>query len=389
MATIIDGDKLIPYMRGMLIGYLIEREFSHDEAYVIADAVRRALSKRKTIPKEEIVDLINEIIIKSHGTERIFGDLVFWQRQTFNITVEGKKGSRPFSKELFSHSIQASGLPPDKSYQLARLVETMLRDQRRESIMHLELEEVATKMLATHHGKAYAERYKVLRVRTDIDRPLIVLLGGASGVGKTTLAVGLANILNIPRVVSTDDIRQIMRLMFSPELMPALYASSYTVSDMLLTDSLDSEPVITGFRAQAKLINVGVQAILDRAVSENTSMIIDGVHLLPDLIELEQYKDSVFLIPIGLVAGDQDMYEDRFAKREQEAPVRNKHKYLAHLEKILKIQQHILDVCTAGNVPVIDTTMVEDGVSMAAMVVAEYLQEHSIIRTVLEDRKKN
>jgi 2-phosphoglycerate kinase len=388
LATIVDGDKLIPYMRGMLVGYLIEREFSHDEAYKIADTVREVLGKQKTVSKEEIVELISRLIIKVHGTERPFGDLVFWQRRPSSISVERQKGVRPFSKEVLSHSIQASGLPPDQSYQLARRVETLLMDGRREGITHRELERIAARMLADHHGQAYAERYKVWRTWGDVDRPLIVLIGGASGVGKTTLAVGLANVLDIPRLVSTDDIRQVMRLMLSPELMPAIHASSYALGEMSAADSIDNDPVIAGFREQAKVVNVGVRAILDRAVEENTSVIIDGVHLLPDFIDLEAFRDSAFLVPIGLAVSDRRLYEDRFAKRQQAAPARSKHKYLSRLEEILKIQRHILDSCNAADIPVIDTAAVEDGVSTAVMVVAERLQEHAMIRKMLRAKEK-
>ena len=58
--------------------------------------------------------------------------------------------------------------------------------------------------------------------------PLVILIGGATGVGKSTIATQLAHRLGIVRVVATDAaIREVMRAMLSAELMPALHVSSF------------------------------------------------------------------------------------------------------------------------------------------------------------------
>ena len=60
-----------------------------------------------------------------------------------------------------------------------------------------------------------------------LDVPLVILIGGATGVGKSTIATQLAARLGIVRVVATDAIREVMRSMLSPELMPTLHTSSF------------------------------------------------------------------------------------------------------------------------------------------------------------------
>ena len=77
MATIVDGKKRIPFMRGMLVSHLIQRGFDHQDAYEIADAVRGALSKRKELPKKEIVGIVGEILEASYGDHQL-GALLFW-----------------------------------------------------------------------------------------------------------------------------------------------------------------------------------------------------------------------------------------------------------------------------------------------------------------------
>ena len=88
-----------------------------------------------------------------------------------------------------------------------------------------------------------------------------MLLGGAAGVGKTSLALEVAHRLGIGRVCSTDSVRQIMRIMLSRELVPAIHGSSYDAWRLLPPDSLGDDPVIEGFRAQAATVSVGVRAI--------------------------------------------------------------------------------------------------------------------------------
>ena len=388
MATIIDGKKRIPFRRGMLMLHLIQRGFTHEEADELANSVRATIDKQKAIPKKEIVKLIEDLIAEQYGEHRV-GDLVFWESLPTSITVERKSGSRPFSKELLSHSIQASGLQPDKSYEIARSIEAELIDQRRRHIAHGELENLTAAILAERHSRSYAERYRVWRTWSDLDKPLIIFIGGASGVGKTSMAVALANVLDIPRVVATDDIRQIMRLMLSPELMPSIHDSSYAVwSSMPTIGSGERDPVITGFREQARVVSVGVQAILSRCIEENVSVIIDGVHLLCDFIDFKSYAASAFIVPLCLVLSDRQAYEARFAKREAEAPSRPTHKYLSHLDEILKIQDYILERSTQFDIPVIDVESVEDSTSAAVVVVVEQLQEQEEIARLLGDGDK-
>ena len=392
MATITDGKKRIPFMRGMLVHHLIQRGFDHDEAYQLADEVRGELRERKNVDREEILELIGSLLARDHGN-RIVGELVFWERAPTTIRVTRKSGSRPFSKELLSHSIQASGLPPEAAYSLAQSVESRLVQERNTDIDHEQLEAVVEEVLQQKHGHNYAQRYRVWRAWGNLDKPLIILIGGASGVGKTTLAVSLANLLDIPKVVGTDDIRQILRLTLTADFMPAIHTSSYRASEAIPESSLvGPDPVIAGYREQSSVVGVGVRAIISRCVEENTSVIIDGVHLLPGFIDLSAFDKKAIMAPLSLVVTEREAYEERFDKRASQAPVRGAHKYLDHLDQILTIQDHILHCSEEADVPTIDVTAVEDPTSAAVTLVAERLQQEKEIRSAMrssgKDKKK-
>ncbi|MFH1566476.1 MAG: ATP cone domain-containing protein [Gemmatimonadota bacterium] len=389
MATIVDGKKRIPFMRGMLVHYLIERGFDPDEAYELADQVRDQVRQKKSVSRKEVLAVIGALLQQRHNG-RAVGDLVFWERRPTTIRVDRSGGTRPFSKELLSHSIQASGLQPDQAYEVASAVEATLMDRRRAVVQHEEIEELVEGLLAEHHGKAFAERYAVWRAWGRLSKPLAILIAGASGVGKTTLAISLANLLDIPRVVATDDIRQIMRLTLAPKFMPSIHTSSYSAWSSVQQTSAGAgvDPLIAGFREQARVVNVGVQAILTRCVRENTSVIIDGVHLLPEYIDLTGIEDAVFVVPMCLALEDRAAYAERFTRRAKVAPARGSDRYLAHMDDILKIQEHILRLHGERDLPVIDTNAVEDVTSAAVMVVVETLQDREEVVRAMEGNGK-
>lgn len=383
MATITDGKKRIPFMRGMLVHHLIQRGFDHDDAYEVADEVRGELRELKMVSREQILALISDLLARDYADHPV-GDLVFWERAPTSIQVSRKSGSRPFSKELLSHSIQASGLPPEQAYALAQRVEARLVQERKASLDHEQLEVVVEQELLQEHGRNYAMRYRVWRAWGNLDKPLIILIGGASGVGKTTLAISLANLLDIPRVVATDDIRQILRLTLAEDFMPAIHTSSYAAAEAMPASSqVGVDPVLAGYREQARVVGVGVRAIITRCIEENTSVIMDGVHLLPGFLDLSAFEKQAIIAPVSLVITERQAYEERFDKRASAAPARQAHKYLKNLDRILTIQEHILKCSEEEDVPVIDVTALEDPTSAAVTAVAERLQQEKQVRLMI------
>ena len=61
----------------------------------------------------------------------------------------------------------------------------------------------------------------------ELDLPVILLVGGGTGTGKSTVATEVAYRLGITRVTSTDFVRQTMRAFFAKEFMPSIHYSSF------------------------------------------------------------------------------------------------------------------------------------------------------------------
>ncbi len=264
----------------------------------------------------------------------------------------------PFSKGVLSQSLLATAIDPDEAFSLARRIEIEMMSSGAREISRRELRELTCRALRAEMGNEPAERYLLWRRHQTHDRPLVLLLGGSSGVGKSALALEVARRLGIGRVLSTDSIRQIMRVLLSRTLVPAIYGSSYDAYKLLPSDDGNQPDVIAGFRAQATAVGVGVTASLDRTVEESTHLVIDGVSIAPGLIDLDGYAgkaDVVFLV----IAVEEDELRNRFVARATGQPRRLPDRYLANFDAILEIQRHLADRAEQHSVPIINNASFE------------------------------
>jgi 2-phosphoglycerate kinase len=166
-----------------------------------------------------------------------------------------------------------------------------------------------------------------------------------------------------------------MRIMLSKALVPAIHASSYEAHEVLPELPGEEDPVVAGFRAQAATVSVGVRAMMDRAVEENTSLLLDGVSVAPGLIDLGAYADSAFVIFLLVATLDEDAFRARFAARGRDAVRRAPHRYIEKLDAILRIQDYLLELAEAHDVPIVDNVSFDASVLSILRHVTETLRE--------------
>ena len=358
-----------PFMRGIMIHSLMARGVVFEDAYRAANEVRRRIGGRQVVPKGEIAAAVREIL----------GEEPFQEDRPLplpaSITVTGSGHEAPFSKGILSQSLLAAALEPNDAFDVAREIERDLVARRIRQVERRDLRRRAYETISREIGAHAAERYMVWRRYQHGDRPVIILLGGAAGVGKTSLALEVAHRLGIGRVLSTDSIRQIMRLVLSPELVPALHGSSYDAHRLLGPESLGDDPVIEGFRAQTATVSVGLRASMDRAVAENTSMVLDGVSIVPGLIDLEAYAELAHVVFLVVACLDEKAFPTRFAAREAGQKHRGMHRYLENIDAILKIQDDFLDVADRYDVPIVDNDSFDRSVLFIIRHVTETLRK--------------
>jgi 2-phosphoglycerate kinase len=362
-----------PFMRGIMVHSLMERGVSFDDAYRTAEKVRERVRGRGAVHTDELAKLIREIL----GDEAL-GEHPPRAQLPASIQVTTSKRSSPvsFSKGTLSQSLLAACLDPTDAFDVAREIEADLRRHDQREVSRKRLRHMAYQTLLQRFGQKAAERYLIWRHYQEPDRPVIVLLGGTTGAGKTSLALEVARGLGIRRVLSTDSIRQIMRIMLSPELMPAIHTSSFDAHKKIPMPPPGSgvDPELEGFIAQASVVSVGVRAMLDRAVAENTSLVLDGVSLVPGLIDLDAYSDVAHLIPLIVATLDEEAFAGRFETRGDRQLHRGTHRYLDNLEVILKIQEYFLELADRYDVPIVDNQSIDSSVMLVIRHVVDTLR---------------
>ena len=185
---------------------------------------------------------------------------------------------QPYSKGLMARALVAVGVPLGRAYELAKRVELDLYDRAEQSIEFERLEELALEVLGDVEGAEATRRLRRLRELQELDLPIILLVGGATGTGKSTVATEAAYRLGITRVTSTDFVRQTMRAFFSEEFMPSIHYSSFEAADGLREPEQAEDPVIAGFMEQTRNVLVGVRASLERALGGG---LVDGAGRCP------------------------------------------------------------------------------------------------------------
>jgi 2-phosphoglycerate kinase len=199
------------------------------------------------------------------------------------------------------------------------------------------------------------ERLKLLR------EPVILLIGGTTGTGKSTVATEAAHHLGITRVTSTDFVRQTMRAFFSYEFMPAIHYSSFEAGAALRSPEEADDPMISGFLEQTRNVLVGVRASIDRALQESWSMVLEGVHLVPGMLTLPH--DDALVVQCVLTIDDEAGHADHFWIRDATSEgLRPVQKYLDKLSDIRRLQDYIVDRAERGRVPVVENTNVEEAI---------------------------
>ena len=277
----------------------------------------------------------------------------------------GYEDGLPFSKGLLARSLVAAGLTPDRAYELALAVDADLTANHRQSTTFERLDELARQILGEEDGARTMRRLRRYHDLYELDVPLIVLVGGATGTGKSSVATDVAYRLGITRVTSTDFVRQTMRAFFSREFMPAIHYSSFEAGRAMADeedDGAEAEAVVHGFLEQTRDVLVGVRAAIDRALQEGWSMVLEGVHLVPGMLPKE--IEGALVVQCVLAIDDPEAHAAHFWIRDTDSNgVRPYEKYLDAFDDIRLVQDYILRRARKHGVPVIQNGNIDDAIA--------------------------
>ena len=286
-----------------------------------------------------------------------------------SVFVKEGRSAVPFSRGILMRSIVRSGLDEARSYDIAMDIKSDLIGKRKKSIDALELFNVVKNKLNEIDPK-FAERYRLWRDIRKREEPIFILIGGVSGTGTTTVGAELGHKLGIRRVIGTDIIREVMRKIIAPDLLPTIHSSSYEAwKHMKVPMAPEFNKTIVGFGTQVERITVGVEALIDRALYESISGIIEGTHLVPGFID-KKYMNMPNIFFFVLNIKDEKEHRARFHARAYETR-RASDKYLKNFNNIRKIQEDVLDKAKSYRVPVIENAYLEKTTNIITSIVMD------------------
>ena len=216
---------------------------------------------------------------------------------------------------------------------------------------------VRTDCLLENLGKEAARRYMIWVDYTHSGRPMILLIGGTTGCGKSTMATEVAHRLGMVRTQSTDMLREVMRMMVPKRLSPVLHTSAFdawrSLPDKFANQADEEERIADGYRAQMELLSVPCEAVIQRALKERVALILEGIHIHPALLNYIDRREDAIIVPIMLAVLKQDNLQKRLRSRGQIAPNRDSKKHLSNFDRIWALQSFLLSEADRHGIPIV------------------------------------
>jgi len=375
-----DGeDDRSPFLRGILVQSLVNAGLSFADAYELARSVRNELQDVQEITSGRLRALVADLLEDGHGKE-LRNAYEARPRQGRGIIVHTPTRSAPFSAGILSHSLEACGIAPDVALQGARKVNTRLKQTGHREIDHKALRRVIYRCLNEHCSPGMAERYLSWRRFENSGDALIVLLGGTTGSGKSTVSSELAYRMNISRSQSTDMMREIIRAYLSPQVVPTLGYSSFEawrgLPGSIEGQTLEIENlVIAGFQSQFAAMKLALEATINRAIRERHHLIVEGVHVVPTELSLDIRNGHAIVVPMKLATMKKSLLRKQLRRRDRESGSASGSRCLEKLDDIWELQSWLLSQADKAGIPIIQNWYIEDTVSEALEHVTQVIMQ--------------
>jgi len=350
-----DGTR-VPFLRGILVRSLHDAGLGFDDAYKLATQVREALADRDQITTGQLHQLVLELL------RNTFDDTIADAYQPTGhapalIMVRDADGQAlPFAHTEHLQCLQSCGLSADQAKLASRHVYQHLLENGVSEVNSSRLGHLTYICLHRHLGPEVARRYLVWEKYKHSNQPLILLLGGTTGCGKSTVATEVAHRLGVVRTQSTDMLREVMRQLLPKRLLPVLHTSAFdawTALPAKLTNQDQESLIADGYRSQMELVSVPCEAVIQRALKERVSLILEGVHVHPSLLGYIDRREDAVIVPIMLAVLKKDKLKKRLQGRGKRAPERGSKRYLSGFERIWELQTYLLSEADQHGIPII------------------------------------
>ena len=383
MKTIVvsdQGQTRIPFFRGILVRSLLDAGLEFEDALEIATAVRDEIADRDELTSDELRDDVRRLL-ESAGHLGALESYRLPLKAPARILVRNRDGEESaFSRNRHELFLRASGMRHERAEQVT--------DQLYQRLLATGTNEITTRALGyltwlylqQEVSKKAARRFLRWTEFEQSGRPLMLLISGTVGTGKSTVATEVGHVLGIVRIQSTDMLREVMRMAMNERLAPVLHRSSFDAWRALpIQDHEDRDRdqlIADGYRSQSKKIAVACEAVLHRAAEESVPVIIEGVHASPDLLETIPSDLPAIGVQVTLAVLKAKQLKSRLKGRGKNAPRREARRYLESFDSIWSLQSFLLSEADRCDMPIITNQDREKTVQQVIMQVVNEVARH-------------
>ena len=354
-----------PFLRGILTRSLQKSGLTFNQAHEIANTIRNEIDDKSLVTTLDLERLVIKHLKKAKAEHAV--SLYENRNMPYMLQVETDDGQfAAFSPSRYRVDLETIGLSSEEALQIVDEVSAHLLRRNKPDVSSKYIERITYRILrkSADLGKNVAYRWLVWRDFIRSGRPIVFLIGGTAGSGKSTIATSIASKLEIARMQSTDMLREVMRTFIPRENEPILHKSSYSAWQELPEDTEEMEDkdqrIYRGYCKQAEILSAAIKAVIQRALHERVSVIVEGVHFHPSIIKKIIDPGDALVVPVMLAVLKRKALESRIKGRSTKVPQRRARRYLEHFESIWKLQSFLLSEADAADVPIISNSDRED-----------------------------
>lgn len=179
------------------------------------------------------------------------------------------------SRFLVCRMLTVTKIPNHVAVKIALELKKLLIDNSLLDVSQKDLETSLFMLMERRgYGKEYVNRYNMMTKFHHQRVPLVILVCGTACVGKSTIATQLAQRLNLPNVLHTDMVYELLRTATDAPL---------TSTPVWTREFGSSEELITEFCRECRIVRKGLAGDLKKAMKDGKPIIIEGRHLDPSI----------------------------------------------------------------------------------------------------------
>ncbi|XP_027355144.1 uncharacterized protein LOC113865024 isoform X2 [Abrus precatorius] len=188
------------------------------------------------------------------------------------------------SRFLLSRMLTVTKIPNHVAIKIALELKKLLIDNSLLDVSQSDLEANLFKLMERRgYGEEYINRYKMMTRFHHQRVPLVILVCGTACVGKSTIATQLAQRLNLPNVLQTDMVYELLRTSTDAPLAS---------TPVWARDFGSPEELITEFCRECRVVRKGLAGDLKKAMKDGKPIIIEGIHLDPSIYLVDDENKS-------------------------------------------------------------------------------------------------